>query len=108
MAGLRKSLDSLKAEDPARNAEGAVKRGDHRYWAVQGFALRAPGAKDEIRILADPKRYRVFDKTGDSWVILTCEGPAASEVVDSTEVLWNHATHAYAQAYNRAMDHLKR
>jgi hypothetical protein len=101
-AELRRSLDSLEAQNPVDDARAAINGGDYRFWAVMGYAVIVPSIPDGRRLGLTPADYRVFEHTGDGRMILSCETTAGS-LVDSTDVRWNQVTHAYAAIYNQTL-----
>jgi hypothetical protein len=100
---LTRALDSLRAQDPVRDARAAAERGDYRFWAVQGYVTQVPAVGGTLREIERGGGYRVFDRTSVAINSFECRRADGGIVTDSTHALWNKVAYAYAEAYNREL-----
>jgi len=86
---VRAQLDSVRAANPAADAEAALARSDYRLVGVQGYSLEVPGLNP-----------RDWERYGSTYGFRVVAG--TSEVIGSKDQ-WalQGAAYRYAQAYNR-------
>ena len=87
---LARALDGLRLDDPAADMRERAAGGDLRPVAVCGFACLAPGYGPEGGAAGRTEDMRILDGTGDV-------------VMGEAHLALKHRAHAYAEAYNRAL-----
>jgi hypothetical protein len=95
---LGRQTDSLRRQNPERDACEALHTGEFRFWALSGGMdnqpPRLPGLTASDQALATEKfGVRIFRYTG--------EGSVSFPAGDSTLFRWQDAATAYAARYNR-------
>ena len=83
--------DSIRGLDPAKDAARAWRNGEHRFWAIMGYAIYVPGVPP-AQVIYSSKRsnFRVMQWTSDN-------------IGSDAQGDWISAAVAYARSYNAAL-----